>query len=353
MLNLRSVDLNLLTVFEAVYEERNQARAALRLAMTQPAVSNAIARLRHVVRDPLFVPASRGVVPTPAAERLYPRVREALSSLREGLAGERGFDPRTTTAAFDILIGYGGGAILGPPLLHWIDREAPRARLRIRSLDDPATLPRRLRDGQLDAAVDYVAPVDPDLVHEQVADAKPVVIVRRDHPRVRGRVTRAVLARERLATHLERHPGAACAKSRRCWRGWRRTSRSRSDRAGAAGDRRRDRPDRGHRRHHRRGLRAAAGARDPSVPGARGAGAGVPDLARVARRRPGAALAARRHPEGRRAGGVAARGRARRRRRGARCGAASGRRPEAVMNIRRMNHRYIKHLIGLNCSRSL
>ena len=207
MLNLRSVDLNLLTVFEAVYEERNQARAAVRLAMTQPAVSNAVARLRHVVRDPLFVPASRGVVPTPAAERLYPRVREALSSLREGLAGERGFDPRTTTAAFDILIGYGGGAILGPPLLHWIDREAPRARLRIRSLDDPATLPRRLRDGQLDAAVDYVAPVDPDLAHEQVAEGKPVVIVRRDHPRVRGRVTRAVLARERLATHLERHPG--------------------------------------------------------------------------------------------------------------------------------------------------
>ncbi len=207
MLNLRSVDLNLLTVFEAVYEERNQARAADRLAMTQPAVSNAIARLRHVVRDQVFVPASRGVVPTPAAERLYPRVREALSSLRQGLAGERGFDPRTTTAAFDVLIGYGGGAILGPRLLHWIDREAPRARLRIRSLDDPATMARRLRDGQLDAAIDYVAPDDPDLVHERIGDARPVVIVRRDHPRVRDRLTRAVLARERLAAHLERHAG--------------------------------------------------------------------------------------------------------------------------------------------------
>ena len=194
-------------MFEAVYEERNQARAADRLAMTQPAVSNAIARLRHVVRDQVFVPASRGVVPTPAAERLYPRVREALSSLRQGLAGERGFDPRTTTAAFDVLIGYGGGAILGPRLLHWIDREAPRARLRIRSLDDPATLARRLRDGQLDAAIDYVAPDDPDLVHERIGDAKPVVIVRRDHPRVRDRLTRAVLARERLAAHLERHAG--------------------------------------------------------------------------------------------------------------------------------------------------
>ena len=52
-----------------------------------------------------------------------------------------------------------------------------------------------------------MAPVDPDLAHEQVGEARPVVIVRRDHPRVRGKVTRAVLSRERLATHLERHPG--------------------------------------------------------------------------------------------------------------------------------------------------
>ena len=143
MLNLRAVDLNLLTVFEAVYEERNQARAAERLAMTQPAVSNAMARLRHVVRDPLFVPASRGVIPTPAAERLYPRVREALSSLREGLAGERGFDPRTTTAAFDLLIGYGGGAVLGPPLC-----TGSNARRRARGCAyDRSTIRRRCRGG--------------------------------------------------------------------------------------------------------------------------------------------------------------------------------------------------------------
>ena len=68
MVNLRAIDLNLLTVFEAVYEERYQARAAERLALTQPAVSNAMGRLRHVVRDPLFIPGSRGVAPTPAAD---------------------------------------------------------------------------------------------------------------------------------------------------------------------------------------------------------------------------------------------------------------------------------------------
>ena len=67
MFNIRSVDLNLLPVFEAVYEERNLSRAAVRLAMTQSAVSHAVTRLRTLFRDNLFVRQSRGVVPTPIA----------------------------------------------------------------------------------------------------------------------------------------------------------------------------------------------------------------------------------------------------------------------------------------------
>jgi DNA-binding transcriptional LysR family regulator len=55
MLNLRSVDLNLLPVFEAIYEERNLSRAAGRLAMTQSAVSHALSRLRTLFRDELFI----------------------------------------------------------------------------------------------------------------------------------------------------------------------------------------------------------------------------------------------------------------------------------------------------------
>ncbi len=96
MLNIRSIDLNLLPVFEAVYEERSLSQAAGRLAMTQSATSHALSRLRFVFRDELFVRHSRGVVPTAAADRIYARVRDALASVRESVTDARGFDPETS-----------------------------------------------------------------------------------------------------------------------------------------------------------------------------------------------------------------------------------------------------------------
>src|SRR6187402_2290916 len=85
MLNLRSVDLNLLPVFEAAYEEKNLSRAANRLAMTQPAVSHALSRLRHAFKDELFLRHPRGVTPTPLADQIYGRLGEALGLVRSTL----------------------------------------------------------------------------------------------------------------------------------------------------------------------------------------------------------------------------------------------------------------------------
>ena len=102
MLNLRSVDLNLLPVFEAAYEERNLSRAAERLAMTQSAVSHAMTRLRAVFRNDLFIPQARGVLPTPAADMIYSKLRGALTSVRESVTEMRGFDPKTSARRFFI-----------------------------------------------------------------------------------------------------------------------------------------------------------------------------------------------------------------------------------------------------------
>ena len=77
MLNFRSIDLNLLPVFEAAYEEQSLSHAAVRLAMTQSAVSHALARLRAVFRDELFVRRARGVLPTPVADRIHAKLRIA------------------------------------------------------------------------------------------------------------------------------------------------------------------------------------------------------------------------------------------------------------------------------------
>ena len=110
--NIRSVDLNLLPVFEAVYEERSLSRAAVRLAMTQSAISHALNRLRAVFRDELFVRQSRGVTPTPAAGRIYPKVREALTSVRESVTDTRTFDPKTSERRFVMSIPHPLGPLI-------------------------------------------------------------------------------------------------------------------------------------------------------------------------------------------------------------------------------------------------
>jgi len=100
MVNLRSVDLNLIPVFEAVYEECSLSRAATRLAMTQPAVSRAMSRLRTTFREELFTRHSRGVTPTPAADAVYTKLTGAMKQVREAVNESRGFDPATSSAPF-------------------------------------------------------------------------------------------------------------------------------------------------------------------------------------------------------------------------------------------------------------
>ena len=77
-MRLNKVDLNLFVVFDAVYTERNLTRAAAVLNLTQPAVSNALSRLRESLNDPLFVRTPKAMVPTPVADNIIGSVREAL-----------------------------------------------------------------------------------------------------------------------------------------------------------------------------------------------------------------------------------------------------------------------------------
>jgi LysR family transcriptional activator for leuABCD operon len=106
MLNLRGIDLNLLPVFEAAYEERSLSRAADRLAMTQSAVSHALSRLRSTFRDELFIRQASGVFPTPVAEMIYAKLRGALGSVRESVAETRGFDPKSSGRKFFVAISH-------------------------------------------------------------------------------------------------------------------------------------------------------------------------------------------------------------------------------------------------------
>jgi len=152
-LNFRTLDLNLLRVFDVVMAERNLTRAAARLSLTQPAVSNALRRLRNAVGEDLLTRSAHGVVPTPRAEALWPEVRSALGRLRGVLAPEE-FNPRTDVANFRIAMADATAALFMPSLVAQIEQGAAQANLRGLPLTtrDPRAL---LERGDADIAVGF------------------------------------------------------------------------------------------------------------------------------------------------------------------------------------------------------
>ncbi|HXQ99804.1 MAG TPA: LysR family transcriptional regulator, partial [Pseudomonas sp.] len=95
-------DLNLLPVFIALMEERSVTRAAVRLGITQPALSNALNRLRDTLQDPLFIRERYGIKPTQLAEEIAPVIAQTLARLDEVILGQQHFDPATSTRQFTI-----------------------------------------------------------------------------------------------------------------------------------------------------------------------------------------------------------------------------------------------------------
>ena len=124
-MRLDRLDLNLLVVFEAIYAEGNLTRAAARLNVAQPTVSNALARLRLVYDDPLFVRSGRGVTPTPVARQMIAPLRQALRQLQTTLERKVQFDPATAERTFIVSVGEVAGSLVLPALVEQLERLAP------------------------------------------------------------------------------------------------------------------------------------------------------------------------------------------------------------------------------------
>jgi DNA-binding transcriptional LysR family regulator len=190
-MNLRGIDLNLLPVFEAIYVERSLTRASEALHISQPAVSNALARLRAALGDPLFVRAARGVAPTPAAEALIGPVRDALARLRSGLDQRARFDPATADRVFNISMGEVAAAAFAPALARVIAGEAPGVRFHIHQIERDRVA-HELAAGGLDCAIDIGSIGRADLDAAPLPDGdRYVCALRRDHPAARGKLTLA------------------------------------------------------------------------------------------------------------------------------------------------------------------
>ncbi|QJR14619.1 LysR family transcriptional regulator [Usitatibacter palustris] len=198
----RRVDLNLLVIFDAVYQARSLTEAGIRLGLSQPAISHALGRLRHVFGDPLFLRTPRGVAPTQVADQVAPRVAEGLSIIRSSFEPPR-FDPATSTRLFTI--GMADiGEVVQLPLLMKALRNAPGIRLRTIALP-PTQARAALADGQVDLALSNF-PVKAPLHEEILGKPGYATIVRRDHPTLRSRIT---LAAFRRARHLLVRPAGA------------------------------------------------------------------------------------------------------------------------------------------------
>jgi DNA-binding transcriptional LysR family regulator len=188
-LNFRTLDLNLLRVFDVVMAERNLTRAAERLSLTQPAISNSLKRLRNAVGEDLLTRSAHGVVPTARAEALWPEVRSALGRLRGVLApGE--FDPAADATNFRIAMADATAALFMPPLVAQIEQSGAQSNLRSLPLTtrDPRAL---LERGDADVAVgffpDTVAAVlaqgDGALLRRQrLNEGEYTCVMRRGHP---------------------------------------------------------------------------------------------------------------------------------------------------------------------------
>ncbi len=189
MLNLRSVDLNLLPVFEAAYTERSLSRAAERLAMSQSAVSHALTRLRALFHDELFVRQSRGVLPTPVADLIYSKLRAALTLVREAVTEMRGFDPKTSEREFFVAIPHPLGPMMGVRLRERLARSAPGIRVAFSTRSRPIDLERGLREGRIDAAVDWLVPTGERMREDVLFNDGLVAMARHGHPALRKRAT--------------------------------------------------------------------------------------------------------------------------------------------------------------------
>ena len=162
--NFRTLDLNLLKVFDVVMVERNVTRAAARLAMTQPAVSNALRRLREATHEELFVPGPSGVTPTAHAETLWPTVRASLDQLHEAFVPQ-GFDPRTDARTFTLAMADATAALFVPVLVNALQAEGSLVDLRVVPLTsrDPRSM---LEQGQADVALGFFPDVRAALAAE-------------------------------------------------------------------------------------------------------------------------------------------------------------------------------------------
>ncbi|MDE1150511.1 MAG: LysR family transcriptional regulator [Azospirillaceae bacterium] len=184
MRDIRTLDLNLLKALDTLLDERSVTRAAARLALTQPAVSGMLTRLREGFDDPLFVRTQRGMVPTPRALELAGPVKKVLGEI-EALLQPAAFDPATTSFTLSLAATDYALRVIVVPFLAALRQRAPGIKVAARPVDNDTILG-QLERGDLHLALMTPETTPPDLHARRLFDEGYVCVMRGDHPDAAG-----------------------------------------------------------------------------------------------------------------------------------------------------------------------
>lgn len=208
-MNTEHLDLNLLQTFHAVHRARNVSRAAERLGVSQPTVSHGLRRLRLLYRDPLFVRAQGGMVPTAKADRLAKAVEHALHILDVAIDEAEHYEPARSERTFHLHMTDIGESVFLPPLMHALATQAPGVRLDIYQLDDRDILP-ALESGRVDLALGYIPVLANAAERQFLLHERYVVVLRAGHPLASEQPTKTTLRRLEYVL-VRSHPATARA----------------------------------------------------------------------------------------------------------------------------------------------
>jgi len=191
---LGAMDLNLLVVFDAIMRDRSVTRAGQRLSLSQPAMSHALSRLRHMLKDDLFIRSPNGMIPTPRAEQLATPIRIALDELQQSLEPTQ-FEPTKAAATFRVAVDNYAAIVLVAPIAAQVARIAPGVTLDFRP-SGTLNIPELLDRSELHLSIGPSRVQGERFSFRRLLQDQFVVVHRKGHPAARARE----FSTDRLAT---------------------------------------------------------------------------------------------------------------------------------------------------------
>jgi DNA-binding transcriptional LysR family regulator len=186
-MDISKLDLRLLTTFLILMEEQNVSHAAERLGLSQPATSAILARLRDLFGDPLMVRTPQGMMPTPKAESLVPRIKEVLTDLEQLVSSPTVFHPAEAQITVSLAATDYVQAIVLPPFLKQLEQAAPRIKVAVKPIETEA-LKRQMERGEVDIALMPQGNAPASLSSQVLLNEQFVCVVCRNHADIRQQI---------------------------------------------------------------------------------------------------------------------------------------------------------------------